>query len=163
MYALKNPTGKPSDKAFQFAVSLIEQTTVGKPAVRLDLFAKLAGFNAGQVSGLIDTLKMAANEQKKSAPAPTLPAEMVPGTYMVDGEAYALKISKSGYPYIMQNGIYLGAKGEAAKIIDAIKADPKGCAVAYGKATGVCGVCHKTLTDPKSIAAGIGPVCAAKY
>jgi hypothetical protein len=33
--------------------------------------------------------------------------------------------------------------------------------VRYGHELGVCGVCHKTLTDPKSIADGIGPVCKA--
>jgi hypothetical protein len=33
--------------------------------------------------------------------------------------------------------------------------------VRYGHELGVCGVCHKTLTDPKSIANGIGPVCKA--
>jgi hypothetical protein len=31
--------------------------------------------------------------------------------------------------------------------------------VRYGHELGVCGVCHKTLTDPPSIADGIGPVC----
>ena len=35
-------------------------------------------------------------------------------------------------------------------------------AQAYGKATGMCCVCGTTLTDPKSIAAGIGPVCAGR-
>lgn len=33
-------------------------------------------------------------------------------------------------------------------------------AKAYGQQTGTCCVCAATLTDPKSIAAGIGPVCA---
>lgn len=32
-----------------------------------------------------------------------------------------------------------------------------------GKQTGVCGICTRTLTDPESIAAGIGPICAAKF
>lgn len=31
-----------------------------------------------------------------------------------------------------------------------------------GKRTGVCQVCHRKLTNPKSIAAGIGPVCAGR-
>jgi hypothetical protein len=31
-----------------------------------------------------------------------------------------------------------------------------------GKRTGICQVCHRKLTHPKSIAAGIGPVCAGR-
>jgi hypothetical protein len=33
---------------------------------------------------------------------------------------------------------------------------------AYGRELGICGVCRRTLTDPESIANGIGPVCAGK-
>jgi len=36
-------------------------------------------------------------------------------------------------------------------------------AARYGQAVGVCCVCARTLTDPASIAAGIGPVCAGKF
>lgn len=32
----------------------------------------------------------------------------------------------------------------------------------FGRETGVCCCCSKTLTDPNSISAGIGPVCASK-
>lgn len=35
-------------------------------------------------------------------------------------------------------------------------------AVEYGRATGRCSVCGRTLTDPVSIEAGIGPICAEK-
>lgn len=40
--------------------------------------------------------------------------------------------------------------------------DPKATAIAYGKRFGVCCVCNRTLTDPDSIEAGIGPICATK-
>jgi hypothetical protein len=32
-------------------------------------------------------------------------------------------------------------------------------AAEYGRRTGTCMICNRTLTDPKSIAAGIGPIC----
>lgn len=35
------------------------------------------------------------------------------------------------------------------------------CIARYGLALGKCGICSKTLTDPDSIARGIGPVCLA--
>lgn len=40
--------------------------------------------------------------------------------------------------------------------------DVKEAACAYGREIGVCGVCNRTLTDPDSIALGIGPVCATR-
>lgn len=36
-------------------------------------------------------------------------------------------------------------------------------AAAYGKTTGQCIVCGRELTDPNSIAAGIGPICADRF
>ena len=36
-------------------------------------------------------------------------------------------------------------------------------AVAYGKKTGTCSCCGRELTDPVSIANGIGPVCASGF
>lgn len=48
-----------------------------------------------------------------------------------------------------------------AKVL--IAADPKAATVRYGRELGVCGVCGRTLTDEESRAAGIGPVCAARF
>lgn len=66
-----------------------------------------------------------------------------------------------------------GAKGFAAKIraagldaavikaaLDVIEADPIAALSAHGLATGSCGCCGRELTDPESIARGIGPICA---
>ncbi|MFI6485267.1 DUF6011 domain-containing protein [Nonomuraea sp. NPDC050663] len=36
-------------------------------------------------------------------------------------------------------------------------------AAAWGKQTGYCICCYALLTDPKSVALGIGPVCRKKY
>lgn len=46
------------------------------------------------------------------------------------------------------------------RILAAIAVDPRKASILYGKEIGACGVCGKTLTDPESIANGIGPVCA---
>jgi len=53
--------------------------------------------------------------------------------------------------------------GKVQDALREIMKDPLAAQVAYGKLTGSCGHCGKILEDPKSIAAGIGPVCAAKY
>lgn len=47
--------------------------------------------------------------------------------------------------------------------LNAVAADPAGEAVRYGKETGECSCCGRELTDPNSIAAGIGPICAGKW
>lgn len=52
-----------------------------------------------------------------------------------------------------------GRKAEVAEIAR----DPKAAAIAYGKEYGICSVCGRELSDPESVAAGIGPVCASKY
>lgn len=41
--------------------------------------------------------------------------------------------------------------------------DPEKAAIAYGKAFGVCAICHRTLTNDGSIERGIGPICADKF
>ena len=41
--------------------------------------------------------------------------------------------------------------------------DPLTAAVRYGKETGACSCCGRDLTNPESIAAGIGPICREKY
>lgn len=50
----------------------------------------------------------------------------------------------------------------AADIIEAIAADSRQAAEDYGHQLGECSICGRTLTDPDSIARGIGPVCAGK-
>lgn len=51
-----------------------------------------------------------------------------------------------------------GQPHEAA-ILAAI-ADPSGAAIAHGKLTKQCAVCGITLSNPESVARGIGPICA---
>jgi hypothetical protein len=47
--------------------------------------------------------------------------------------------------------------------IDTIRDDPGTYATLFGLKVGVCGICGSPLTDPDSIARGIGPICAQKY
>lgn len=52
---------------------------------------------------------------------------------------------------------------EKAHAIKAIAADPGFASQMFGIKVGACGVCGSPLTDPESIARGIGPICAKKY
>jgi hypothetical protein len=53
--------------------------------------------------------------------------------------------------------------GKLSEELAVIAADPKAAVIAYGQKTGTCGCCGRKLTNPDSIEAGIGPVCASKF
>jgi hypothetical protein len=52
---------------------------------------------------------------------------------------------------------------DAEAEILAVCADPEGSAVAYGKRLGKCACCGRALSDPESVARGIGPICAGNF
>lgn len=52
---------------------------------------------------------------------------------------------------------------EQATTVLSAMSDPLATAVAYGKRTGRCSCCGRELTDPASVAVGIGPVCAKNF
>jgi len=56
-----------------------------------------------------------------------------------------------------------GAPQSVTERLLALADDPLAEAVAYGRKTGACACCGRILTDHKSIAAGIGPICADKW
>ena len=51
-------------------------------------------------------------------------------------------------------------KAEIWDQLKALRADPVAAFEAHGIRTGSCGMCGRTLTNPESIARGIGPICA---
>lgn len=48
------------------------------------------------------------------------------------------------------------------EILDVCR-DPKSAALSFGRKTGRCSVCNRKLTDPVSVANGIGPICAERF
>jgi hypothetical protein len=52
---------------------------------------------------------------------------------------------------------------EIVALLDDIEVNPLAAAMKYGKLSGRCCSCGRDLTDPNSIAMGIGPVCAEKF
>jgi hypothetical protein len=53
-------------------------------------------------------------------------------------------------------------QGKHENLLRKIAENPYEASVLFGHKIGRCGICGKTLTDPESIEAGIGPVCAKK-
>lgn len=161
-YTLKNPTGAPSEAAFKFAVDLVNKANCSDPAAKLATLESLPGMTAQQIADMISLLKPIVAKQG-AAVADIPPAKVVEGWYLVDGQKVKVKYSKKGYPHIYEPTFIHGASQEGSKIIAAIEANGAALAIEYGKATGTCGVCSKTLTNPDSIAAGIGPICQGKF
>ncbi len=73
-----------------------------------------------------------------------------------------------------KNGIYLGkvvgqqfvgysATDADRAALQVIASDPAEAATRYGKMTRECSCCGRELSDPASVAAGIGPICATKW
>ena len=51
----------------------------------------------------------------------------------------------------------------AADALSRIARDPSAAAVEYGRETGRCSCCGRELTNPESIALGIGPICKDRW
>jgi hypothetical protein len=51
----------------------------------------------------------------------------------------------------------------AAEALSRIARDPSTAAVEYGRETGRCSCCGRELTNPDSIALGIGPICKDRW
>lgn len=90
-------------------------------------------------------------------------------------QTFLFKTSVKGPVYVTERNEYLGkitggrffpvraCDAETQGRILAVCADPKQAAVAYGRRFGACCKCGRELTNPASIEAGIGPICAEKY
>lgn len=77
--------------------------------------------------------------------------------YVKFGREYAGKIMGGTYEPVASAPDWLGNS------IEEIAADPRGKAVEHGLLTGRCACCGRELSDPKSVALGIGPVCADQW
>ena len=63
-------------------------------------------------------------------------------------------------------GIYRPSFSSTPADLDLLRAanvDPRAAAIRYARETGECSCCGRELTDPESIALGIGPICAARW
>ena len=81
--------------------------------------------------------------------------------------AGALYVTRGGeYQGKVAGGRFLavgGALSDTLPRLLELAADPANVARFYGRETGVCCCCGRELTDPESVAAGIGPICAGNW
>lgn len=163
----------------------------GKGAICRDLAVKLMRYGRFVSDKQADfAQKLISWAQKTSAPAPATTPR--PNTWAViqhfarvtignvrfakkheeplwwimwgEGEGTCVgKITEAGAVGFARKIRMLGADPAAIKAaLDEIERDPLAAIKAHGIATGRCGCCGRELTDPDSIALGIGPICADK-
>lgn len=88
--------------------------------------------------------------------------KVTPGFYLVNAGAFKVKKSSKGHLYAMkldtETGKFEYDKGAIFNLRPETRMT-KEQAAEYGRRTGVCMICNRTLTDPNSIAQGIGPIC----
>jgi len=76
-------------------------------------------------------------------------------------KGYTFLATVTGGPGRANETSYRNMAGKAT-VLEAIAADVKGAAILFGRELGFCGACGSPLTDAKSRAAGIGPICAKR-
>ena len=126
-----------------------------------------------KASATIDALKVAARNAPRTAAATEPAAELEDGMYRLpNGDILKVQhaVHGSGRQYAKRlvPPAEFGGKAEfeyAPGAIRTLTADHRMTledAKAFGALYGTCCVCGRTLTDEKSIAAGIGPVCGKR-
>lgn len=162
----------------------------GKADICRDMAAKLARFGCFASDRQADFARKLIEwsqprEQTVSAPAPTprpntwraiqgfarvTIAEISfrkkheePLWWILWGEALVGRITAEGARGFARRMRAAGVEPATIKAaLDEIERDPLAAIKAHGIATGSCGCCGRELTDPDSIALGIGPICADK-
>ncbi len=163
----------PSAAQVRFAESLMSERAITLDDVALRVWGSThVVVGKRECSTVIDVIKRHFPRLERERPAaPVLEA----GMYLVaPGEIYKVKISKSsGKPYaekLCRDGS--GDDGPAdvwfeyaPGAVRSIKPEHRMTmdqAATFGAMFGSCCVCGRTLTNAKSIEAGIGPVCAGR-
>jgi hypothetical protein len=141
-----------SDRQVSYILSLAAGRQGGAETLAM---VNLGCLGFSEASTLIETLK--------ALPLP-VPEALTVGAYMHDGVVYSVRKSpESGRLHAYQ---FVNGKWQYVRMVAQIKASERLTleqAKQFGAMTGVCVHCGRTLTDPKSVTAGIGPVCAKNY
>jgi hypothetical protein len=153
-------TNKASDKQLYWIVKLVDEkaideqlrTEIRRGIKRDDITKKDASRFLDALFGATDT--------------PVAGAVTEPGFYHFEDKVYQVKAGKATGNLYARLVTAHGFNYEAAKgMMKALKADMKMTGeqiAAYGQKTGICANCSALLTDPASIAIGLGTVCGPK-
>ncbi len=126
------------------------------PRRDIDVTRIVAAFEAAKASGLKRIKMEIAGVEFSRAPDtgrnPGAVYVKIDGTYV--GKILEGKFAPAAAFAQSENGF---------ERMQAVAADPSAAAKAHGIKTGNCSCCGRLLTDPVSIANGIGPICADRF
>lgn len=169
-----SPLPLASDKQLAYIISLASQRDLAasSQAALIQHTVSLATTNPAKVtkaaaSTIIDKMVHLPYLNTKTAQSPAKKVGLEPGYYLMNDSFFkVVRSPQSGNLYAKQyiDGVWEYASGAVYQLK---KADAQQLtledAKKFGSIYGTCIVCGRTLTDEGSIAAGIGPVCAAKF
>lgn len=141
----------------------------------IDYSEKFAAFSKREASAMIEELKATvtklrqakwAQERAEREAARKASVKVEAGIYLLNGVVHKVQKAVHGsgnlYAKVLQDGAFVYAPGAIRSLLPEHKMTLEQ-AKEYGHLYGVCCNCGATLTDEKSIEAGIGPVCAKKF
>jgi len=153
-----------SEAQVRFLADLVTKHDVPAWIIDLSLTLKVGDPKGSEVSRAIDEAKKCLWRAKPSDLLPVTVAEK--GYYKVDGNIYTVVSGKKdktrSYAKILVNegnrGHWDYARGMVMKLQPENRITIQE-AKEFGHLHGFCMCCGKTLTDPKSVEAGVGPIC----
>jgi hypothetical protein len=157
----------PTERQVQFAQSLVTSKEGGQGLLANVLQAKgvheLSQLGRADVSAIINSLKNVKD-------APMKITEV--GAYLLDGTIYSIRQSnesKKWSVWTYEGGnVNKYVRNDVVKNEVLKKVEPKDrltleLAIKYSAQVGICVHCGRTLTLLKSVAGGMGAICAKKY
>ncbi|CAB4169393.1 hypothetical protein UFOVP1305_61 [uncultured Caudovirales phage] len=175
-------TEKQIDFLMKLITEMVERFKIIDPEVNVTVdeivkTLKIETLTKSQASAKIETLVTQAKKDKASGigvkPAVKVKTVEAPvGIHMLDGVIFKVQVAVhgSGLAYAKRLTIVDGTgewvyegRSAAFKSLSESTLLTLEQAAEYGHLYGVCGCCGRVLTDEKSIAAGIGPICASKF
>lgn len=162
-----NRYGKLTPKQMEFVEVIISRakgTATPKPSTAVPLDAIQAMFDkaAQKLKRIKVTLQDSAGQKvvfKRAGPASKYAGQIL----VTDGGPFG---AAKFFGNIKEDGQFFvtpKATDSVVNLVNEFAANPEDVAAKYGKLTGGCCFCSKSLNDNRSIAVGYGPVCATHF
>jgi len=168
LYAAIGKWGQLTEKQLAAATAGAERATqreAERAAVAQAVVETAPTVNVDAVTAAFESAK-AKGLKRPTIRLPGVTLSLAGETSRNPGAIYAKAEGLGTYLGKIVGGKFFAARECTAAAQEAVRAalvDPLAQAVAYGRQTGSCSCCGRELTDPVSIAAGIGPICANKF
>jgi hypothetical protein len=156
----------PTEKQLQFAQSLVTSKEGGQGLLANVLQSRgvhtIEQLSRSDVSAIINSLKLVKDAPMKIADV---------GAYLLDGTIYSIRQaseSKKWSVWTYSDEAKKYVRNDEVKKEVLKKVEPKDrltleLAIKYSAQVGICVHCGRTLTLLKSVAGGMGAICAKKY